>query len=100
MDILLMTLIIGAFVALLFLNLYFRLKVFGIYKILVNNRIDIKPADLLQTKKLRDEVVPRYPAFEKEILAFSRHIRYSVNIAILLIVLITAFGAVLMYFRE
>jgi hypothetical protein len=99
MEILLITLIIAAFVALLFLNLYFRIKVFRIYKILVNNRIDIKTAELLNTAKLKNEVVPRYPRFENEILAFSRHIRYSVNIAIMLIVLITAFGAVLMYFR-
>jgi hypothetical protein len=99
MDIVLMAIIIAVFCALLFLNLYFRVKVFKLYKVLVNNRVQIPSLDLLNPAKLKRDIVPQYPGLEKEILAFSSHIRYSVNIAIGLIVLITAFGAVLMYFR-
>jgi hypothetical protein len=99
MDFLLISVIIAVFVVLLIVNFYFRVKVFGLYKILIQNRIEIKTTELLNSQKLKAEVVPKYPKFEKEILAFSKHIRYSVNIAILLIVLITLFGGVLMYFR-
>ncbi len=99
MDIFLISVIIAVFIGLLIVNFYFRVKVFGLYKILVNNRIEIKTNQLLNSQKLKEEVIPKYPKFEKEILAFSKHIRYSVNIAILLIVLITLFGGVLMYFR-
>lgn len=100
MQVVLITFILAIFAALLFLNIYFRVKVFKAYKVLVMNRVDFKPTDIFNKKKLADEVVPKYPQYETEIWNFANNIRNSVRIASLLIVLITAFAAVLMFVKE
>lgn len=99
MYILLVSIVIGLFVAMLFLNLYFRAKVFKVYGVLVRNRVQFSAAHVFNRKKLEEEVLTRYPQFKNEIETFIRHIRYSIQMASVLIALITAFGAVLMYFR-
>lgn len=91
-------LIIALFVALLFLNFYFRLKVFGAYRRLVDNRVEFGAAHLFNRQKLEEEIIPRYPGMESDIRTFCSHIQYSIKIASILIVLITAVGAYLMYF--
>lgn len=98
MYILLVSLIIGLFVAMLFVNLYFRAKVFKVYGKLVRNRVEFGAAHIFNRQKLEAEVLSRYPQFRPEIESFIRHMRYSIQMATVLIVLITAFGAVLMYF--
>jgi len=69
------------------------------YKILSKNRVEFDTKHLLNPKKMEEEVLPKYPKFRDEIETFSNHIRYSLKMATVLIVLITLFGAVLMYFR-
>jgi hypothetical protein len=96
---LLISIIIGLFVGMLFVNLYFRAKVLKSYGILVRNKVEFGAAHIFNQKKLETEIYPRYPAFRKEIDSFIRHMRYSIKMASVLIALITAFGAVLMYFR-
>jgi hypothetical protein len=83
----------------LFVNLYFRAKVLKVYGVLVRNRVQFGAAHLFDRQKLEKEVLSRYPQFRGEIESFIRHIRYSIKMATVLIALITAFGAVLMYFR-
>ncbi len=92
-------LVIGLFAALLFLNVYFRVKVLKKYKYLVNNRVEFKTTDIFNKEKMETEVYPKYPKHKHEIAEFVRHIKYSVNVAILLILLITIFGGILMYTR-
>jgi hypothetical protein len=55
---------------------------------------------LFNRKRLEEEVLPRYPQFRREIETFIRHMRYSMRMATVLLFLITAFGAILLYFRE
>ncbi len=100
MYILLVSIIIGLFVAMLFVNLYFRAKVLKVYGVLVRNKVQFGAAHIFNRQKLEDEVLSRYPQFRPEIEIFIRHMRYSIQMASVLIALITAFGAVLMYFRE
>jgi hypothetical protein len=100
MYIILVSLVIALFVAMLVVNVYFRVKVLKYYKILVKNRVEFKTKDIFSKEVRENEIYPKYPKFKGEIDAFARHIRYSVNMAIVLIFLITLFGAVLMYFRE
>lgn len=100
MEGVLIFLVIGLFVALLFLNVYFRVKVLKNYRYLVNNRVEFTTSDIFNKRRMEEEVVRKYPKHKAEILGFARHIKYSVNIAILLIVLITLFGGILMYFRK
>lgn len=96
---LLASIIIGLFVAMLFVNIYFRAKVLKTYGILVRNRVQFGAAHIFNRQKLEAEILPRYPQFRQEIETFIHHIRYSIRMATVLIALITAFGAVLMYFK-
>ena len=99
MYILLISIIIGLFIAMLFVNLYFRAKVLKVYGVLVRNRVQFGAAHIFNRQKLEAEVLTKYPQFKNEIETFIRHMRYSIQMASVLIGLITAFGAVLMYFR-
>ena len=99
MYVLLISIIIGLFVAMLFVNLYFRAKVLKVYGVLVRNRVQFGATHIFNRQKLETEVLNRYPQFRAEIESFIRHMRFSIQMASVLIALITAFGAVLMYFR-
>jgi hypothetical protein len=97
---LLLSIVIGLFIGMLFLNLYFRAKVFKVYGVLVRNRVEFGAAHIFNRKKLEAEILPRYPQFKTEIETFIRHMRYSIKMASVLLFLVTVFGAILMYFRE
>jgi len=88
-------LIIGIFLSLLFLNLYFRIKVFKVYKVLVQNRIEFNSSHIFNKVKMENEVLSKYPAFTNEILSFSGHIKKSILIAVILVLLITIMGIIL-----
>lgn len=96
---LLIAIVIGLFVAMLFLNLYFRAKVLKVYGVLVRNKVAFGAAHIFNRKKLEEEILPRYPQYRNEIETFISHMRYSIRMATVLLALITAFGAILMYFR-
>lgn len=95
----LLALVLALFAAMLFLNVYFRVKVFKLYKILVQNRVEFGAAHLFNKQKMEEEVISRYPHMREHILAFVNHIQYSMRMATVLIFLITLFGAILMYFK-
>ncbi len=99
MFIVLLALVWGLFGAMLFLNLYFRIRVLKTYKKLVQNRVEFGASHLFNRKKMEEEVYPKYPHMKSDIEVFVNHIRYSVRMATVLIALITLFGAILMYFR-
>lgn len=96
---LLLFLVIGAFAAMLFLNVYFRVKVLKSYRTLVKNRVQFGAAHLFNKQRMEEEILPQYPEMREEILTFASHLRYSIRMATVLIALITLFGAILMYFR-
>ncbi len=56
MYILLVSIVIGLFVAMLFLNLYFRAKVLKVYGVLVRNRVQFGAAHVFNRKKLEEEL--------------------------------------------
>lgn len=91
--------IIGLFVAMLFVNVYFRAKVLKTYGRLVRNRVEFGAAHIFNKKKMEEEILPKYPHMRQDILDFTNHMQYSIKMASVLIVLITLFGAALMYFR-
>ncbi|HOY13422.1 MAG TPA: hypothetical protein PLY70_09790 [Saprospiraceae bacterium] len=90
--------VILAFLGLLFINIYFRVKVFKYYKVLVDNRVDIEVKDLLDIEKIKNVVVPKYPHLETEILAFVTNIRRSVILAFVLLILIALCWSILYRF--
>ena len=97
---LLISIVIGLFVGMVFLNLYFRARVLKVYGVLNRNNVQFGAAHIFNRKKLEDEILPRYPQFKNEIETFIRHMRYSISMASVLLFLVTIFGAILMYFRE
>ncbi|MEY3239606.1 MAG: hypothetical protein RIR11_1044 [Bacteroidota bacterium] len=100
MYILLISIVIGLFVAMLFVNLYFRAKVLRAYGVLERNKVEFGAAHLFSRKKMEDEILPRYPNLQKEILTFVDYIHKSIRMASVLVALITAFGAILMWYRN
>lgn len=83
----------------LFLNVYFRVKVFKVYKRLVDNRVEFGAAHLFNDEKMQQEVLSVYPEHETDIRTFVNYMRYSIKMATVLIFLITMLGALLMYYR-
>ncbi len=100
MYIILISLVWGLFAAMLFLNIYIRVKAFKYYRRLVDARVEFGAAHIFNKEKMATEIYPKYPQHRADIDAFVNHIRKSLNIATILIVLITLFGAILMYFRN
>jgi hypothetical protein len=100
MYILLISIVIGIFLAMLFLNVYFRMKVFKVYGRLVRAEVEFDASHLFNTKKMATEILPKYPAHQADILTFVRHIRYSIRMASILTGLITLFGGILMWYRH
>lgn len=83
----------------LFLNVYFRVKVFKVYKRLVENRVEFGASHLFNDQKMKDEVLSVYPEHAADIHTFVNYMRYSIKMATVLIFLITMLGALLMYYR-
>lgn len=99
MFILLISIVVGLFIAMVFVNVYFRVKVMKSYKVLVQNKVDFGASHLFNKQKMEKEILPHYPHMRKEILTFTNHLQYSIRMASVLIVLITLFGAILMWYR-
>ena len=99
MYILLISLVLGSFAVLLFVNFYFRWKVMKVYQRLVEQQIEFEAAHIFNQKKLMDEIVPRHPEAKEDILTFVRHIRFSISVGTVLLGLILLFGGILMYYR-
>ena len=99
MFILLVSIVGALFVGMLFLNIYFRVKVFKSYKILVQNQVEFNASHVFNKQKMAAEVYPKYPDLQPEIETFVNHMRYSIKMATVLTALITAFGAILMWYR-
>ena len=100
MYILLISIVWGLFAALLFLNIYIRVKAFKYYRKLVNARVEFGASHVFSRKKMEEEILPRYPKSKDDIEAFVKHVHRSINIATGLMLLITLFGAILMYYRK
>ena len=95
MGSILIYLVIGLFVALLFLQVYFRLRVIKIYKRLVNNEVQFDTSHIMNSRKMEEEVLPKYPEHKDDILKFVNEMKFSLQIATLLIVLILIAGFIL-----
>ncbi len=88
--------IVAAFAAILFLNVFFRVKILRLYRYLVQNKVNFSTRHFFNENKMREEVLIQYPEHEKEILEFVNLIKRSMTMASILIVVIIAFGLLLM----
>lgn len=91
--------VLGLFAALLFVNFYFRWKVIKVYHYLTKHQIEFSAEHIFSRKKLKEEIIPKYPESEKEILTFVNYIHFSVKMASGLLFLVTLFGLLLMHYR-
>ena len=90
-----MYLVIRLFVALLFLQLYFRIRVVKLYRKLVRNEIQFESKHIFSKRKMEEEILPKYPEHRDDIVKFVNEMRFSIQIASLLIVLIMIAGLIL-----
>ncbi len=88
-------LVIGLFVGLLFIQLYFRIRVLKIYRRLVKNEVQFDTSHILNKSKMEKEVLPNYPEHKDDILKFVKEMKFSIQIASGLIVLIMIAGLIL-----
>ena len=95
MGYVLVYLVIGLFVSLLFLQLYFRIRVLKVYRRLVRDEVQFESKHIMSKRKMEEEILPRYPEHKEDILKFVNEMRFSLQIASLLIVLIMIAGLIL-----
>ncbi len=62
---------------------------------MVQNSVEFDSSHIFNDTKMRNEVINKYPNFAKEILGFSGHIKKSISIAVILVILITIMGFIL-----
>ena len=72
--------ILVIFASIVFLNLYFRIKVLKYYRKLRDSNVEFEPTHLLNRARLQAEVLPHYPEHSADILAFSNHIRFFISL--------------------
>lgn len=66
----------------------------------MKNKVEFGARHLFSDKKLEEEIYPKYPEMKEHIHTFVKNMRKSINMASVLIALITLFGAILMYYRH
>jgi hypothetical protein len=99
MFVILISIIIALFLGMLFVNLYFRAKVLRAYRVLVRSEVDFTASQILNRRRMEEEVVPAYPEQAAAIRDFGNYLRRSIRMATVLLALITLFGGVLMWYR-
>ena len=87
--------IAAIFAVFLVFNLYFRLKLLKLYRILMKEEVEFPTSHLLKPDLLKKEIVPKYPHMEKEIMLFSKHMRRSLLVAFVVFVLSLILGYIL-----
>ncbi len=58
----------------------------------MEGEVDFPPSMLFNPRKLKEEVVPKYPNFESEILEFSKKLNTSIRIAFVVFVISLVIG--------
>lgn len=95
----LITITIVTFGFLLLANVFFRIKTFRTFKKLADKGVAFSKEHVLSQERLEREVLVRYPDHKDLILAHVNSIKASMRISMLCMVVLTACGAVLMYYR-
>jgi len=89
----------GVVIALIFLNIYFRMKVIKEYKYLIKNEIEFSTGHIFNPSRMEKEIIPNYPGHEEHIRNFGYHIRHSLKWTLGIIALLSLIGAVLKYMQ-
>ena len=79
-------------VLVLILNVTLRVYVLKLYRRLVKEKVDFEPSHFFNEKKLKTEILPRYPDHEAEILRFVRLVKLSMTMASVILLIIIYLG--------
>ncbi len=82
------------------LHFYLRITVFKAYKVLSENRVDFDSKHLFSRKRMKEEIIPKYPEFEKDINTFQKKFHFSLLLGIFLLVVILIIGAYLIFWAR
>ena len=80
--------IISLVVLLILVNVYFRVKVIGLFKKLNKEGVLFSIQHVLNKEKMQKEILPRYPDRKEEILSLTNYMSNSFKISSLLLLLI------------
>lgn|SRR5210317_553751 len=94
-----MWVVIALFAAMLFINIYFRIKVIKHFRNITKAGVEFGAKHVFNQTKLESEVIPRYPESKNDILAFSKHLKMAMKLASILFTLICLLGWILMKWR-
>lgn len=94
-----MWLAIALFAAILFVNVYFRIKVIKHFRKITKAGVEFGARHVFDQKRLESEVIPRYPESANDILVFAKHLRKAMKFATALFILICLVGWILMKWR-
>lgn len=78
--------------AMIFVNIYFRLKVIRIYKALIQSGISVSPGQLLSRTKMENELISKYPRHRELLLDLRKQIIRSLALAATLWLVVLAIG--------
>jgi hypothetical protein len=95
----LMLILIICFAGLVILNLFFRLKVFAVYKRLIHNRVDFNIMQIFNQEMLETNIISNHPKHKEDLLLFAKYLRTSVNIGVLLLLIIVISGLIMFLLR-
>ncbi len=94
-----LVLVILLFVGMLFVNIYFRMKVLKAFQRMRRNglKMELTSKHLFNPKFLEEDILQKHPEHREDIEIFIHNIRFSIRMATILIAIITLFGAVLLF---
>lgn len=95
-----MFIIIILFACLLIVNVYFRLKVIKAFRNLRDLKIQPDSSALFNKNKFQSFLKTIPVQHQSMVQQFSDNLRYSISMAVALVILIAIFGGVLMYYRN
>ncbi len=91
-------LIIFTFIAILGFAVYFRIRVLYYYRRLRESPVSFEPKHIVDKEYLEKNILPKYPEYAEDIMGFSNHLRFSMMCASAMIIVITIFAAMKMFF--
>lgn len=90
---------VALFISILFVNVYFRIRVIKHFRNITKAGVEFGAMHVFNRSKLESEVIPRYPDSAEDILAFANQLRMAMRFATILFVLICLIGWILMKWR-
>lgn len=76
-------------------SVYFRIRVIKSYKLLKKKGVKFNSSHFFNSKKMENEIYPKYPELQNEIRRFVNDIKLSVTFSSILIALILIFAWIL-----